>query len=262
MQEQATQMRLSFRYGAWIGAAFLVTSASAYAQTDPAAPAAEAPAEAAPVAAPAPVVSPPAPVVTPTPAPVPTPVPTPAPQKVTKATDALKPGQFVWEKRNGYNNTLRVVAVIDIQRLYVFDGDELVGFSTISTGKKGHSTPTGIFKILQKKEYHESNIYANAPMPFMQRLTWDGIALHAGKIPGYPASHGCIRLPYNFARALYGATKMDQEVVVLASLSKPAKPKPPVKPEPPKVDPVPQPPVTPTPETPAQPVTPPATVTS
>ena len=235
MQEQATQMKLTIRYGALMGAALLFTSAPTFAQVDPVA----APVEAPVVIAPAPVVTPPAPVVTPAPAPTPTPQPTPAPKKVTTATDSLKPGQFIWEKRSGYNNTLRVVAVIDIQRLYVFDGDELVGFSTVSTGKKGHSTPTGVFKILQKKEYHESNLYSNAPMPFMQRLTWDGIALHAGKIPGYPASHGCIRLPYNFARALFGATKMDQEVVVLASLSKPAKPKPPVKPEPTKVNPVP-----------------------
>jgi lipoprotein-anchoring transpeptidase ErfK/SrfK len=146
-----------------------------------------------------------------------------------------------------------MVVVLDIQRMYVFDGDDLVGFTTISSGKKGKETPTGVFKILQKKEYHESNIYANAPMPFMQRLTWDGIALHAGNLPGYPASHGCIRLPKPFAKSLYGATQMDGEVVVLASLDRP-KPKPqPVTPPPvttPPVvsDPVVQPPA-PTPAT-------------
>ncbi len=199
------------------------------------------------VATPTPVEAPAAQPVEPVPAPVvtPTPVTPPAvdtppvdPPKKKGPVDSLKPGQFVWEKRESYNNPLRLVAVLDIQRLYVFDGDDLVGFATISTGKKGKETPTGAFKILQKKIYHESNIYANAPMPFMQRLTWDGIALHAGHNPGYPASHGCIRLPKPFAQALYDATQMDGEVVILASLTKP-KPKP--QPVPPVVDP--QPPV-------------------
>lgn len=190
-----------------------------------------------PVAAPAvqPVEPVPAPVVTPAPVTPPAAVTPPAdPPKKKGPVDSLKPGQFVWEKRESYNNPLRLVAVLDIQRLYVFDGDDLVGFATISTGKKGKETPTGAFKILQKKIYHESNIYANAPMPFMQRLTWDGIALHAGHNPGYPASHGCIRLPKPFAQALYDATQMDGEVVILASLTKP-KPKP--QAVPPVVDP-------------------------
>jgi lipoprotein-anchoring transpeptidase ErfK/SrfK len=168
------------------------------------------------------------------PKPAPAPAPAPAPKAVARKgpVDSLKPGQFVWEKRETYNNPLRMVAVLDIQRMYVFDGDELVGFTTISSGKKGKETPTGAFKILQKKEYHESNIYANAPMPFMQRLTWDGIALHAGKLPGYPASHGCIRLPRTFAQALYNATIMDAEVVILPNLGAP-RPKPQPEPVPP-----------------------------
>jgi lipoprotein-anchoring transpeptidase ErfK/SrfK len=158
---------------------------------------------------------------------VPAEKPKPKPAAKKGPVDALKPGQFVWEKRDVYVNPLRLVVVLDIQRMYVFDGDELVGFTTISSGKKGKETPTGIFTILQKKEYHESNLYANAPMPFMQRLTWDGIALHAGHLPGYPASHGCVRLPKVFAKALYGATQMDGEVVILSSLSAPRpKPKP------------------------------------
>src|SRR3546814_10651322 len=70
----------------------------------------------------------------------------------------------------------------------------LVGMASVSTGMKGHRTPTGEFPVLQKRQWHRSNLYSNAPMPFMQRLTWDGIALHAGHNPGYPASHGCIRL--------------------------------------------------------------------
>jgi lipoprotein-anchoring transpeptidase ErfK/SrfK len=173
-----------------------------------------------PIAEPAPPPTAAAPIVDPTPA---------APVKPVRKgpVDSLKPGQFVWEKRDSYENPLRMVVVLDIQRLYVFDGDKLVGFSTMSSGKAGKETPSGIFKILQKKIYHESNIYANAPMPFMQRLTWDGIAIHAGHLPGYPASHGCIRLPKRFAEALYGVTQMDGEVVILESLSKPlARPKP------------------------------------
>lgn len=171
--------------------------------------------------------------------------PKPEPKRIKKGPpDSLKPGQFVWEKREVYANPLRMVIVLDIQRMYVFDGDELVGFTTVSTGKKGKETPTGVFKILQKKVYHESNIYANAPMPFMQRLTWDGIALHEGYNPGYPASHGCIRLPKIFAKALYDATVMDGQVVILESLSKPL-PKPQPAPEAP-AEPAPTPPEQPT----------------
>ena len=191
---------------------------------------------------PTPAVEPvPTPVVEPVPVVEPKPEPQPQPKPVKKGPpDSLKPGQYVWENREAYANPLRMVIVLEIQRMYVFDGDSLVGFTTVSTGKKGKETPTGVFKILQKKIYHESNIYANAPMPFMQRLTWDGIALHAGHNPGYPASHGCVRLPKRFAESLYGATAMDGEVVILDSLTKP-KPKPQPAPVPP-VDPVPAPP--------------------
>ena len=164
------------------------------------------------------------PVVVPKPVPAPKPVTPPAPKK-KPFSDGLKPGQFVWEKRANTAQNLRIVAVLDIQRIYVFDGPTLVAFSTISTGKKGHATPTGAFKILQKNVDHKSNIYNNAPMPYMQRLTWDGIALHAGHIPGYPASHGCLRLPMAFAKSLYGITKMDQLVTILPDLSAP-QPKP------------------------------------
>lgn len=168
------------------------------------------------------------------PKPVPVPVKQPAPKK-KPFSDGLKPGQYVWEKRANGATDLRIVAVLDIQRIYVFDGGTLVAFSTISSGKKGHATPTGSFKILQKNVDHKSNLYNDAPMPYMQRLTWDGIALHAGHIPGYPASHGCLRLPLAFAKSLYGITKMDQTVIVLPDLSsvppKPVEEKPEVKPE-------------------------------
>jgi hypothetical protein len=86
--------------------------------------------------------------------------------------------------------------------------------STVSTGKPGHDTPPGVFTILQKQKMHHSTLYDDAPMPFMQRLTWDGIALHAGRLPGYPASHGCIRLPAAFAETLYDVTAHGGVVVV------------------------------------------------
>lgn len=179
-------------------------------------------------------VAPPPVITEPKPIPVPAPAKPPIPAPKKKAfSDGLKPGQYVWEKRAYDAKNLRIVAVIDIQRIYIFDGSTLVAFSTMSTGKKGHATPTGWFKILQKNVDHKSNLYSNAPMPYMQRLTWDGIALHAGHIPGYPASHGCLRLPLPFAKALYGITKMNQPVIVLADLSSPApQPEPEVAPEP------------------------------
>jgi lipoprotein-anchoring transpeptidase ErfK/SrfK len=185
-----------------------------------------------------------------------TPAPAPTPKVVTKKgpVDSLKPGQFVWEKRDVYEGPLKIVAVLDVQRIYVFQNDKLVGFSTISAGKKGKETPTGYFNILQKNIDHKSNLYSNAPMPYMQRLTWDGIALHGGHIPGYPASHGCIRMPKEFAKALYGVTQMNQEVVVLQNTATPVK-----RPEP-KPVPVIDPPVVPVDPTVTPPASPPKPV--
>jgi peptidoglycan hydrolase-like protein with peptidoglycan-binding domain len=100
------------------------------------------------------------------------------------------------------------------QSLTVYDGDEIVATSKVSTGKAGHTTPSGIFSILEKRKYHESNLYSNAPMPFMQRLTWSGIALHEGKLPGYPASHGCVRLPNGFAKTLFSMTERGAHVII------------------------------------------------
>jgi lipoprotein-anchoring transpeptidase ErfK/SrfK len=202
-----------------------------------------------------PVSEPVAPVVEPkVVAPAPAPAPPPKPVKKKGPVDGLKPGQFVWEKRDSYEGPLKIVAVLDIQRMYVFQNDELIGFTTISSGKKGKETPTGVFNILQKNVDHKSNLYSNAPMPFMQRLTWDGIAMHGGHLPGYPASHGCIRLPHEFAKALYGITQMEQEVVVLKDTSTPVKrpepkpvptPAPPIMTPPPATDPTQPPPASP-----------------
>ena len=90
--------------------------------------------------------------------------------------------------------------------MYVYRNGILIGRSSVSSGRKGNSTPPGVFNILEKKKTHHSKKYNNAPMPNMQRLTWTGIAMHSGQLPGYPASHGCIRLPYDFSAALFVAT--------------------------------------------------------
>jgi lipoprotein-anchoring transpeptidase ErfK/SrfK len=117
---------------------------------------------------------------------------------------------------------VRVLISIPQQKLYAFKDGKLWGTSPVSTGKKGHRTPTGTFPILQKKVRHFSNLYDNAPMPYMQRLTHGGVALHAGALPGYPASHGCIRMPRSFAKKLYGLTRHGTPVTVTAQRPKSA----------------------------------------
>jgi L,D-transpeptidase catalytic domain len=131
-----------------------------------------------------------------------------------KPTGPLKPGQYWWNPK--LSPTGPVVALVSIpqQMMYVYRNGILIGRTTVSTGSKGHSTPGGVFTILEKKETHRSKKYDNAPMPYMQRLTWTGIAMHSGKLPGYPASHGCIRLPYDFSVLLFNATAKGGTVVV------------------------------------------------
>ncbi len=112
------------------------------------------------------------------------------------------------------NKSLQIVVSKSDQSLALYENGEIVATSKVSTGKAGHETPSGIFSILEKRKYHESNIYSAAPMPFMQRLTWSGIALHEGKVPNYPASHGCVRLPSKFAQSLFGETRYGVHVIV------------------------------------------------
>ena len=126
----------------------------------------------------------------------------------------LKPGQFIWNGDLAPEGPMTVIVHIPTQRAYVHRNGVRIGVTTVSTGKAGHKTPTGIFTILQKNKDHKSNLYDSAPMPYMQRLTWDGIALHAGNLPGYPASHGCIRMPMEFSRLLFEASSMGMTVVV------------------------------------------------
>jgi lipoprotein-anchoring transpeptidase ErfK/SrfK len=129
--------------------------------------------------------------------------------------DNLRPGQFRWHPEAApAEGPVSIVVSIPLQRAWVFRGGALIGVSTVSSGQPGYDTPTGAFPILQKRVDHRSNIYDGAPMPYMQRLTWDGIALHAGQIPGHPASHGCVRLPRAFAQRLYSVTELGALVVV------------------------------------------------
>lgn len=111
---------------------------------------------------------------------------------------------------------------IDRQRLAVYDANGLFAESPVSTGMRGHATPTGVFSILEKSKWHRSNLYSGAPMPYMQRITWSGVALHAGVLPGYPASHGCIRLPTNFAMRLWGWTTRGARVIITPAEITPA----------------------------------------
>ncbi|AHE55810.1 L,D-transpeptidase [Sphingomonas sanxanigenens] len=126
----------------------------------------------------------------------------------------MRAGDYVWLPELAPDGPILLVVSIRAQRAIVYRNGIPIGVSTVSTGKAGHETPTGVFTILQKDVDHASNLYDSAPMPFMQRLTWDGIALHAGNLPGYPASHGCVRLPIAFARILYGVTRLGMTVLV------------------------------------------------
>ena len=132
---------------------------------------------------------------------------------LVEAAAALPPGKYLWEEDVAAGPVSILISIPD-QKAYVYRGDALVAVSTVSTGKAGNDTPVGQFTILQKKEMHHSNLYDDAPMPFMQRLTWDGVAIHAGRNPGFPASHGCIRVPASFAKKLFAATQMGATVEV------------------------------------------------
>src|SRR5579871_5148708 len=109
---------------------------------------------------------------------------------------------------------LLLAVSIGSQKVTVYDNGTPVATSSVSTGVPGHPTPTGIFSVIQKQRWHHSNLYSNAPMPYMQRITWSGVALHAGVVPGHPASHGCIRLPAGFAVRLWGMTKIGARVII------------------------------------------------
>ncbi|WP_447727428.1 L,D-transpeptidase family protein [Sphingomonas koreensis] len=132
----------------------------------------------------------------------------------------LRNGQWAWLEEGAFQKaggpgSVSILISLPGQIAYIYRDGVLIAASTVSTGKRGKSTPAGEFTILQKREFHRSNLYSNAPMPFMQRLTWTGIALHAGVLPGYPASHGCIRFPREFARRLFEITELGGQVSVV-----------------------------------------------
>ena len=129
----------------------------------------------------------------------------------------LRRGEFLWMSAAVTVGPLVMVISLSEQRAYLYRNGILIGATTVSTGRPGYATPSGVFTILQKQKEHRSTLYDDAPMPYMERLTWDGIALHAGGLPGHPESHGCIHLPSEFARRLYDVSPAGMTVVIGAS---------------------------------------------
>jgi len=137
-------------------------------------------------------------------------------------SEALLKGQFTWAPEVAPSGPITVLVSLDEQRAYTYRNGIQIGTSTVSTGKPGHETPTGVFTTKLKDKNHHSSIYNNAAMPYTQRFTNDGVALHAGGIPGYPESHGCVHLPSEFARLLFEASPLGMTIVVADHKSAPA----------------------------------------
>jgi hypothetical protein len=135
--------------------------------------------------------------------------------------DELKQGQFMWMGQAFTSGPVVMVVSLTEQRAYVYRNGILIGATTVSTGRPGHITPTGVFTVLQKQKEHRSTIYDGAPMPYMERLTWGGIALHAGGLPGYPESHGCVHLPSEFAKLLFDISPAGMTVVIASDATAP-----------------------------------------
>ncbi|PYV49900.1 MAG: L,D-transpeptidase, partial [Acidobacteria bacterium] len=134
--------------------------------------------------------------------------------RVSPETVKLKTGEYVWEPERAPEGPLLIVASTTEQVAYVYRNGIRIARSSVSTGRPGHPTPTGVFTILEKEVHHTSSIYKGAEMPYMERVTWGGIALHAGDLPGYPDSHGCIRLPLEFSKLLFGVTMKGATVII------------------------------------------------
>jgi hypothetical protein len=126
----------------------------------------------------------------------------------------LAPGEYLWNPAIAPSGAMSMVIDLTSQRAAVFRNGTLIGISTLSSGKPGYETPDGIFTVLEKQRIHHSNKYDNAPMPYMQRLSWSGLALHAGRVRAHPSSHGCIRLPAGFAAALFEEKTNGMQVVI------------------------------------------------
>lgn len=143
--------------------------------------------------------------------------------ELAEAAQGLEPGEWVWAPDIAPDGPVLVLVDLSAQLAFIYRNGINIGVSTVSSGKPGHETPTGVFQILQKDAHHHSSTYNNAPMPFQERLTWDGVALHAGGLPGYPESHGCVHLPYTFAQELFQVTSMGGTVVVTGRAGAPVK---------------------------------------
>jgi hypothetical protein len=142
--------------------------------------------------------------------------------RVSPEPGTLKPGEYVWEPERAPEGPLLIVASTTEQVAYVYRNGIRIARSSVSTGRPGHRTPTGVFTILEKEVHHTSSIYKGAEMPYMERVTWGGIALHAGNLPGYPDSHGCVRLPLEFSKLLFGVTMKGATVIIADEHSAPA----------------------------------------
>jgi L,D-transpeptidase catalytic domain len=126
----------------------------------------------------------------------------------------LRPGQFAWQPETAPSGPVLVLVSLTEQVARVYRNGIEIGITIVSSGRPGHLTPTGVFTILQKAKVHHSSTYDEASMPFTERLTWDGVALHAGGVPGYPSSHGCVHLPLAFAQLLFDVTAVGTTVVI------------------------------------------------
>lgn len=144
-----------------------------------------------------------------------------SPLALAKQADKLKPGDWVWAGNIAPHGPVLVYVELNRQLATVYRNGVRIAVSTVSSGKVGHDTPGGVFTILEKDIDHRSRTYDNAPMPYQQRLTWKGVAMHAGNLPGYPASHGCIRLPLEFSKLLFKTTTMGGTVVIANSKADP-----------------------------------------
>lgn len=130
------------------------------------------------------------------------------------AVSRLKHGGFIWEPERAPDGPMSIVVDLSAQRASVYRDGVRIGATTISSGKHGYRTPAGVFRILQKDRSHRSKKYGNLPMPYTMRITWSGVALHAGGVPGHPSSHGCVHLPRGFARALFNEAPLGTRVVM------------------------------------------------
>lgn len=137
-----------------------------------------------------------------------------SPIEFARKAESLKPGQWVWAPEVSPKGPVLVYVDLSKQIATIYRNGVRIAVTTVSSGKPGHETPTGVFTILQKDIHHRSSTYNNAAMPYQQRLTWGGVALHAGGLPGYPESHGCVHLPMEFSKLLFGTTEMGGTVVV------------------------------------------------